>query len=150
MPSISEYVAKSNLLDKKHHSNAVNGNQLDPGPFVKRLREFGKGRVRGLIFGPFAEVSTDVEELVSFLADLKSQRWKEGTNADGERAMSMMKNQLVTKLGLFIHRSWARCLLDRACHHGRIDYHSSSGRNLNAVERDGDYGFGWTQEQLEW
>jgi hypothetical protein len=134
------YVAKAKLLDKKYHPNFSNidtgsvGNITNLnllGPFSKRLKEFGRGRVRGLIFGPFAEVSSDVEELITFLAQLKAQRLNEGTNGNAKSLTSMIKKTLVLKLGLFVHRSWARCLIERVSHPGIIDYHS---RNLHSQE----------------
>ena len=136
------YVAKAKLLDKKYHPNVSNidtgsvGNITNLnllGPFSKRLKEFGRGRVRGLIFGPFAEVSPDVEELITFLAQLKAQRLNEGTNGSVKSLTSMIKKTLVLKLGLFVHRSWARCLIERVSHPGIIDYHS---RNLLSHGQD--------------
>ena len=105
------------------------------------FKEVERIRVRGLIFGPFAEVSSDVEELITFLAQLKAQRLNEleGTNGNAKSLTGMIKKTLVLKLGLFVHRSWARCLIERVSHPGIIDYHHS--RNLPSPESLDGVGF---------
>ena len=120
------------------------------GPFLKTLKELGRGRVRGLVFGPFGEVSSDVDELISFVAQQKAARLKEGTNVDFNSLQAIIKKSLVARLGLFIHREWARCLIDRTNSNLVIDYHSPVvGDTLHEQSAQGRVGEHDDQEELE-
>jgi hypothetical protein len=52
--------------------------------------------------------------LIDFLAAHRTRISTAGTNLDKKRIKGIIKKKLVHELGLFIHRGWARVLIDRA------------------------------------
>jgi hypothetical protein len=106
----SEYIKKAKNIDKR--SGAIEG---EVGRVERELKTYGKnGQVQGLVFGPFGECSDEVEELLKFIAVHQSRKYIDGSNMDPVKAVGIALNQLRMRVGLMVHRGWARVLIGRA------------------------------------
>ena len=134
------YQAHARRIDAEH---SPAGTQ----PVLARLRTFT--RVRGLVFGNYAEVSPDVHSLVSIAAEAMAQRRWQGMGArSAEEARSFIVSALRRRLGCFVAREFARYRLRRLPYVGAsraavaargIRRGRDRGRDPGAGVRDDDF-----------
>ena len=122
-----EYRSKAKALDKLYYPN-LGADQI--GKFTGHLNSFGdRGRTEGLAFGAYGECSKQVNDLVDFIAIHKS-RYQE------DIAKGIFKKKIITKLGLYVHRSWAQILIGRV--NTEVDGHKidhNNNNNNNSVQQ---------------
>ena len=106
-----EYHNKANKLDR-----SLNGTQVGTvGPIKRELCSYGKdGTVMGLVVGPYGECSSQLENLIDFIACHMAKRQGDGLNLAEGPIKGMMKKKMRSKLGLLIHRGWSQLLIGRA------------------------------------
>eukprot|EP00973_Karenia_brevis_P073939 10277500-Karenia_brevis.AAC.1 len=110
----AEYLSKSRRLDRRWHGTL----EGHVGPVEAKLRSFG--RVRGLVFGSWAEASDDVDWLLNQIAEIGCTRrrgLRAGRDEDDERVAIL--TALQRRWGLAAARANAQLLLRRLGHVGR-------------------------------
>lgn len=108
-----DYYTSANDLDSRFNGT-VEGTI---GPIYGKLRNYGRnGRVAGLIFGAFGELSKNVYDLIDFISGRYAQMQARVIDASYS-SMADLKAKKTKKLcmewGLLTHRGWARILRDR-------------------------------------
>ena len=98
----------------QQHARRIDAEHSPAGtqPVLARLRTFT--RVRGLVFGNYAEMSPDVHSLLSIAAEAAAQhRWQGMGARSAEEARSFIVSALRRRLGCFVAREFARYRLRR-------------------------------------
>ena len=87
------------------------------GPISGKLRTYGRnGRVAGLIFGAFGELSKNVYDLIDFISVRYAQMQARVIDASYSSMVDLKAKKtknLCMEWGLLTHRGWARILRDR-------------------------------------
>ena len=106
-------------------------------------------RVRGLVFGNYAEASPDVHSLIALAAQAMAQRrWQSMGARSAEEARSFLVAALRRRLGCFVAREFARYRLRRLPYVGAsraavaargIRHSRHRGRDPGAGVRDDDF-----------
>ena len=100
--------AHAKKLDIKY--NGTTTQQV--GPCETKLRNYG--RVRGLIFGAFGELSHDTHEIVEKIGESQALRdWRVMGSRTPLEARAVLVETIINDLSLITLRSHARLLLDR-------------------------------------
>ena len=81
--------------------------------FSQELASYGKYFV--LISGPFANLSSDFNPLVDFIARERSLHTMEFRDFIPGVFLSMQKRTLIRRIGLYLCRGWAQHIVDRWC-----------------------------------
>ena len=107
-----QYITKAKKIDEKYNINRYPiGEQV---PVEKEIKQVYR-EAKGLVVGPFAEVSTNVDHLLDFIARHKSRRETEGMDAIPKLKMTnWIRTTNRQKLGQLIHREWAEILIAKA------------------------------------
>ena len=79
--------------------------------FAQELASYGKYFV--LISGPFANLSSDFNPLVDFIARERSLHTMEFRDFIPGVILSMQKRTLIRRIGLYLCRGWAQHIVDR-------------------------------------
>ena len=105
-----EYLAKAKALDRKWCGTPLG--QGVKGPIEQRLGSFG--RVAGLVFGFFGEMSKDASDILSFAAgEIAARSWeKESSSTSLDAASVVMKRRLTHNWGVTSAREVARIKLE--------------------------------------
>ena len=104
-------------VDGEYHTHAANlDRQYSPAgttPIADRLAQYGP-RVRGLVFGQYAEASDDVHFLLEHAATgIARQRWRRFGARNLAEARGAILQSLKRRLGVFVAREYARHRLRR-------------------------------------
>ena len=95
-------------LDIKYNGTNIN----EVGPCETKLRNFG--RVHGLIFGAYGEVSRDTQDIVEKMGEAQALRdWRVMGSRTPLEARAVLVETIINDLSLITLRSHARLLLDR-------------------------------------
>jgi hypothetical protein len=127
-----EYYTCAKKLDQQFNG-ALEG---QTGPVQHKLETFGKhGRVIGLIFGAFGEVSGHVHSLIDFIAGRYADiagRIIDPSYDSWAELKAKKKKFLFMEWGLIIQRGWARILRDRLA----LLIHTERGNELAILTQD--------------
>jgi hypothetical protein len=103
-----EYAKKAEKVDSKFNGTP----QGQQGPVAAKLSSFG--RVHGLIFGAFGDVSKDVVDLVHYTAEHAApHRWREMGAASSKDARNVLHMGIRRRIAVTCARGHARLKLDR-------------------------------------
>ena len=115
-----ECQAHPKRLDMKYNNMALN----DVGPCERKLRNYG--RVRGLIFGAFGELSHDTQDIVNKIGESQALRdWRVMGSRTPLEARAVLVENITNELSMITLRSHARLLLDRIQSHLEGDFSES-------------------------
>ena len=106
----SDYRKKAKTIDQEVLGRDPNSR----GPVERRLDEFGE--IIGLVFGPWADASKDVHDLVARLAEsrLKFQMLQQGRPEGGsDNELAVIVGQIRRKLSLAVTKANVVCLLSK-------------------------------------
>ena len=113
-----EYVNKARRLDVLYHPGTLAG---EDGPILSRLLSFGattgpnKGRVVGLAIGCFGELSSEFDELCTFIArNLTVEHLQYYDNKTPEQALNMFRTRIQSVWSHAAIFAWADLILDRS------------------------------------
>ena len=84
---------------------------ISDSTFAQELASYGKYLV--LVSGPFANLSSDFNPLVDFIARERSLHTMEFRDFIPGVILSMQKRALIRRIGLYLCRSWAQHIVDR-------------------------------------
>jgi len=103
-----EYIAKAKEADRKYNGHL---DPLVPGPVLATLLEFG--RIHGLVFGKFGEVSADVDALIRDLSMAGANlQWRLMGARSVLEARQCLLHRFRIRVGVASLRSMARLRLD--------------------------------------
>ena len=104
--------ARANLVRSDLKKRAEDLDARHPGStFVQELASYGKYFV--LVSGPFANLSSDFNPLLDFIARERSLHTIEFRDFRPDVILSMQKRALIRRIGLFLCRGWAQHIVDR-------------------------------------
>jgi hypothetical protein len=107
-----DYINHAREIDLKY-----NANQIPPGgkgPVEREILNVYNG-ARGMVIGPFGEVSTNVDTFLDFIARHKARLMSDGLDSGSKaKVMGWIRRTNRAKLGLLIHREWAEMLIAKA------------------------------------
>jgi hypothetical protein len=107
-----DYINHARDIDLKY-----NAQQIPPGgkgPVEREILNVYNG-AKGMVIGPFGEVSTNVETYLDFIARHKSRLMSDGLDSEQKaKVMRWIRRTNRAKLGLLIHREWAEMLIAKA------------------------------------
>ena len=107
-----DYINHARDIDLKY-----NAQQIPPGgkgPVEREILNVYNG-AKGMVIGPFGEVSTNVETYLDFIARHKARLMSDGLDSEQKaKVMRWIRRTNRAKLGLLIHREWAEMLIAKA------------------------------------
>jgi hypothetical protein len=83
------------------------------GPMAQEFKTYNDGDVLVTVVGAFAEMSSDMERIVDFIATALAADHIRLYDESAKQAKGMFKQRIRKSLGHAAHRGWARLLLDR-------------------------------------